>query len=87
MLIAVVARLALKPVDVAAGVDNHVERFRRPANSNSQKVLAAALTRTGGDWSREILWMEYLRVHRHEIGLVGAGYSELELSIDGLDPG
>ncbi|TQE09753.1 hypothetical protein C1H46_004710 [Malus baccata] len=49
LLVAIGARVALEPVDVAGGVEHHVERLRWSPNADPGEVLAAALANVGDD--------------------------------------
>ncbi|KAM1037852.1 hypothetical protein ACFX13_033351 [Malus domestica] len=49
------AGATLEPVDVAAGVEHHVERLRRSPNADPREVLAAALANAADDGGGEVL--------------------------------
>ncbi|RXH99884.1 hypothetical protein DVH24_021686 [Malus domestica] len=66
LLILIGTGVALEPVDVGAGVEHHVERLRRSADSYPGEVLAAALANTGDDGGEEVLGLD-LGVHGLEI--------------------
>ncbi|KAM1764376.1 hypothetical protein ACFX11_003634 [Malus domestica] len=55
LLVAIGAGAALEPVDVAAGVEHHVERLRRSPDADSGEVLVAALANARDDRGGKVL--------------------------------
>lgn len=86
LLVTIGARLALEPVDVAAGIEHHVQGLGRGADADAREVLAASLAHTRHDRGGEVLGSD-LGVHGFEIGLLDVLNHQLELGVERVDSG